>query len=813
MADRQSVKLVQRRPTGIATILSALACAFFLFSLTASHQPANAQAKPARVVSLPELIKGWETTLTRADAAVRRSSATKKVLETWQVRVRDVLRAARAALATANKRLARQKALVKALGPAPGAGKTEEAEASKRRAELHKALGIAEQGARILALIVKRAETIQSRIGNKRTDVLTARLMSSGPAFWSPTTWRRAFNDMSKAASRLAAATADWFVDPQIIRWLKTTGPFELVLYLLLVLLLVLWLRRGLDRSAGQLSSIEAPDRYQRLLGTLVILFNYGVAPATLILAVLGLMAEEELLVGLFGSVLRGVAIGLALFFFIRGGARAALAPRHPAWRVVAIGDQGARQAYRLALILAGLMAFDEVLEHLLDGLRLSAEFTVVTGIFINGGLAIALIMVSAKHLWAAPAASAARAPQEERNAAAILRYLARLSGMATLIAIFFNYHNLAQLLAENSAITGFILGGGWVIRYVVAELLDQLLVGSHPAGRLFRRRFGLPEDGASIPRIWLLLLFDFVLAGAVFFLLVLVWGTNALSAFETLRDLWHGVTVGGVAISLRDILIAILTFVGLVMLVRSVQRQFEERIGKHARMDIGIRRALRAGIGYAGIILAAAIGISLAGFDLSNLAIIAGALSVGIGFGLQAIVNNFVSGIILFVERPVKEGDWIVVDRHEGFVKRIGVRATEITTFQNASVIIPNSKLISEPVKNWLHKDQSGRIEIKIGVAYGSNTELVRDVLMKCTEGNELIAPYPAPQVLFTEFADSALSFELRVYARNIVETFRLSSELRFAIDKAFRENGITIPFPQRDLHVKNWPGPPPPS
>ena len=226
--------------------------------------------------------------------------------------------------------------------------------------------------------------------------------------------------------------------------------------------------------------------------------------------------------------------------------------------------------------------------------------------------------------------------------------------------------------------------------------------------------------------------------------------------------------------------------------------------------MGQGARDALVTIMGYILFLAAIMSGLSVAGFDFGNIAIVAGALSVGIGFGLQNIVNNFVSGLILLFERPIRKGDWIVVGGTEGHVKDIHIRSTRIQTFDRADVIVPNSELISNQVINWVLSDRGGRAVVPVGVAYGTDTVKVRDILLAIAEENENVAKndeMPGPVVLFREFGDSSLNFELRVFLNNIETRLSVVSELNFAIDKAFRENGIEIPFPQRDLHLKELP------
>ena len=221
--------------------------------------------------------------------------------------------------------------------------------------------------------------------------------------------------------------------------------------------------------------------------------------------------------------------------------------------------------------------------------------------------------------------------------------------------------------------------------------------------------------------------------------------------------------------------------------------------------LNAGIQNSIRAMLGYIGFILAMLIAISTLGVDLSKLAILAGALSVGIGFGLQNVVNNFVSGLILLAERPIKVGDWVVVGDRQGYVKKINVRATEIMTFDRASVFIPNSNLIANPVLNWTHADKTGRVIIPVGVAYGSDTNKVRDILFAIAKDHPKVMVNPAPSVIFKGFGNSALDFELRAFLKEVDQIMSVTSDLCFAINDTFRLQNIDIPFPQQDVHWKD--------
>jgi len=227
-------------------------------------------------------------------------------------------------------------------------------------------------------------------------------------------------------------------------------------------------------------------------------------------------------------------------------------------------------------------------------------------------------------------------------------------------------------------------------------------------------------------------------------------------------------------------------------------------RILVDSGLETGVQESITTIMVYVLWVVGILVSLTALGFSTTSLTVAFGALGVGLGFGLQNIFNNFVSGLILLFERPVQVGDVVEVNGTWGTITKINVRSTQVQTFDNASLIIPNSEFISKQVTNWSFKDLRLRRIITVGVAYGSDVELVRETLFEIVHKHTRILKDPKPEVLFTDFGDSALIFKLRFWS-TIDYFIPTETDIRFEIDRLFRERNIQIPFPQRDIHIRS--------
>jgi len=368
-----------------------------------------------------------------------------------------------------------------------------------------------------------------------------------------------------------------------------------------------------------------------------------------------------------------------------------------------------------------------------------------------------------------------------------------------SLVANFLGNVSLAEMLTGavlDSAYVGLALYAGASVLSAIVKLL---------LSRRAALRFRIVTAHAGPLLKSMSRLIDFA-ALATWVVVVL----NEFRAYRPVADwlrsvLTYPLKIGQISITLGSIVLFVFSIWIAFWLARTIRLILQDEILPKMALPRGVGNSISTLSYYALVTIGIFVALAAAGFELSQLSIIVGALSLGIGFGLQNVVNNFVSGLILMFERPIQPGDVVEVSGTSGKVRDIGMRATTLTTFEGADVVVPNGTLLSEKLINWTLSDMTRRIDVNLGVAYGSNPRQVMAVLVDVAKGTPGIAPEPEPAVVFTGFGASSLDFGIRAWTHDFDNWVAIRSEMSMRVCDALAAAGIEIPLPQQDVHVRS--------
>jgi len=791
-----------------------LAAAFFFSAAGAVAQESGALLSDEEFARLST---SWNMSLDAVEEELTQRTPTFDTLSALREEVDQIWDEADRREAVVARNIVQARKLLEALGPPPGEGDSPEApEIVARRAELNQRVISIEARAKQIDLVDARADDLTRRLRAARSTRMEQNLVVRGPSVLSYTLWAEGAAQFAEFTRTLAAAPLEWARSVEVEEEIGGGSYIAFIVFVLAAVLLGVWGRGRILAAYGRSAVEERPPHTRRLMAAFAEGIGQGLVPAMTAGALYLFFIGFDVLIGQFGELVEGACLAVVVFSLATALTRATLAPRMPVWRVPPLNDATCAMASRHLTLLAAVVSINLFI-------RFAQEDSVSTGSFdalhvLIGDSFASLIMLSLvtsglwRNGWIPRAAAAGEASEATPSVRCglpghwqLVRLAMALVALAVPISALFRYYALAEFLALQMIATSGMVTVAYLLHGAVRDGFGLLFGDADSAPRRMTTMLGFSQRDAKLLQFWSHLAFDALLIVAVIGLLLPIWGEGWAEAWAWLSAIFTEFSIGSLHVSLTDILLGIVVFVLFLGAVRFLQRKLEERVLPNTRLDVGAQAALRSGVGYIGVTIAVLAAISTAGIDLSSLAIVAGALSVGIGFGLQNIVNNFVSGLILLVERPIKVGDWVVIGANEGFVKRISVRATEITTWQRSSVIIPNSEILSNSLINWTHKDNLGRVELRVGVAYGSDIQKVHDILMECAAENEKVSDWPKPSVLFKGFGDSSLDFELRVYLANILDFITVQNGVLFAIDRRFREEGVVIPFPQRDVHIRS--------
>ena len=752
---------------------------FVLWTLTAALLLATvgferkAWAEAGEEPSIEELKKS----LDEIEAAVDSEDITAETLAGFRDKLNSATDILRKKIDWLEPRAKEAEDRLKELGPAPAKdAPAESAEIAGQRKELTDEFNDIDGELKQARVLTVRTDQLGDRVAQKRHALYANELFARSASILDPSFWTEVYRALPIELRSIEALVDAWSEHHTRPRW--AGAALIIVIIIAIVVVLTRW---WLPRLIGEPSNTRSAKAWAALWVFVWFAIRTPLAgfAALLALTTFGLLTVR------LEQIAQGVVAGMAAAAFGHGVARGLLAPEHPHRRLVQEDDETALCFYNHLLWASRALGVLIVLQVIHKTLFAPLVITVATNALFAATTAAFLVHLVLR------LGTIKKNRGEALVAASWAHPLGLLMAVLIGIALVAGYAGVAAFISLRVIVAAAVFGALFLL-LVITQTLFASINEQTPKGQMLAESLGIDPRTLGLGGALLSALIRVLLIATSFLLIIGPWEVSTADLFDTVRNIPFGFKIGEIRVSFQAILAAILVLVLLLVLMRIIQRWLERELLPRTGLEPSLQLSIVTIFGYVGAITAIALALSGLGFDLQKIALIAGALSVGIGFGLQSIVSNFVSGLILLTERPIRVGDSIVVKGEEGWVRRVRVRATEIETFDRASVIIPNSEFITGVVKNWTRANRLGRIVVKVGVSYETDPDRVRDILTEIANAHPQIVQTPPPAAYLVAFGETSLEFELRCVVAEVEKGLSVRSELHYAIIQKFREAGI---------------------
>lgn len=750
-----------------------------------AQQPA-ADAPPARA-----RLDGIRFELTQIEAVLAAPTATEAELQRQRVRLQPSLEQLRQLIEEQAPRVEQAKLRLEQLGVKPDpAAPAESAEVTREREGRLKAFTDADETMKIARAALLQAEQLQTAIGDRRRDLFAKALFAAGPTVFSPETWGSAISTLPGDLRASGYIFGGWLSG--VVEATSDLRGGLVALAFIGALLLYVIRGRYLPRFKARFGNTQDTGSLHCLYIALAHVVAGAAPPALASWLIYAALNTAGLLPLRIQPVIAAVVAGFAVVAFVQAILDALFAPGQPQRRLISVMDSTARVVVWMGTSLALVLSVSKVLEAWLTSIAAALAVSII--------LRSILVIIFAVTLVAGlyrlrdgeeVEEEACLGPYVAVEGASLgpIRILGWFVGLVITLAVLSGYVIFASFLTEQVLWIAMV-ACVFVLVYQLVDLgIPQWLTGKGRVALTLKAGLGIRSSTLDKIAVIAAGLLKLILIIVAFLLLLAPWGLESSDFFTSLQAAFFGFQVGGVTISLSSIIIAGLLFAAGLTATRSMQGWLEAKFLPTTQLDTGLRNSITTAAGYVGYIAAVALAVSALGLSLERLTLVASALSVGIGFGLQSVVSNFVSGLILLWERPIRVGDQVVVGDAEGIVKKINVRSTEIATFDRSSVIVPNSNLVSGVVRNRVRNDRTGRIVIALSVPRSFDAGAVRAMLSEVAGGHGDVMQKPPPTILFKKIGTATMDFELICVVADVEIVGRVTSDLNFSLHKRLTE------------------------
>jgi small-conductance mechanosensitive channel len=768
-------------------------------TLKAPEAPQNAVVQPNLVTQQKAVVEDLRKQIEDIAKSLDKSKNNDETLANIKVKLEAISKKLLDAGIAFRPRLSEINSRLDQIGPPPAEGKpaeaeivaTERARLAAEKAEINTVLGFTEDAS------VQTSQIIE-KIGTMRRDLFTQTLSQRVDINTALVT--EVINAAGYETKTFYYLLKSW--------WDFTLYPnlWTLLGVIAVSVIPALLIHLGARRWLAELYERDPLEEKPSYLSRLSVAFWSTVIPS---LAIVVFLALVYVLFERFDLLRPDVAKLLAALFtlfcvvlFIYRLACGVLSPDMPSWRLLPIAPKPARILIWLLTAAAITQSIEYFLEILNGVMSSPLSLTVAKSVIGTATVGALLLAIAFLRPIQNPRTGELRAWPN------LTKIILIVLGLVPILAAIFGYIGLARFVAQQIVVTGAFIVTMYLGFLTARAITHEKAFANTSLGRKLRDKFNATE--ATLDQLGLAagIFINLIVLFIGVPLVLMQFGFQWSEMRTTFVRIMTGFQIGTFSISLLSIITGILLFIFGYFLTRLFQNWLDGSVMARGRIDPGVRNSIKTVVGYVGLALSGLLGISAAGINLSSLALVAGGLSLGIGFGLQNIVSNFVSGLILLAERPLKVGDWVQTGTVSGFVKKISVRATEVETFQRETIIVPNSTLINDNVGNWTHRNKLGRSDLQILIGYRTDVRKIQAMLFEIAKETPLVLKNPEPMVFLinmTELVSSnmMMRFEIRIFLADITSALGVRNELQFTIVERFAEEGISVmPLPSPILY-----------
>lgn len=688
------------------------------------------------------------------------------------------------------------------VGVAPKEGENEDEEVTKQRDLLQQKMSAFDKIIKEIDLLLVQIEDLTGKILNVRNQKIYGDLMTKQSAMINPLVFFRGIKAYVIFFWDVTKSPIDWYKNlPQDQKSYALLSIVTMFMILMVAFTVAVFLRKFILRNWGYNDDIKIPHFNRKVVAAIAVASARGLIFAFLVGGCILWMISTKI----FGNTLLNTVLMTAGFTCLLAIVEATIsrvtfAPHYPNWRLVNIRTEKATRFTRMIfwfIIINSIVAFQVIVAQKAQYSTDTVHFVMIMSGAVKAFFLMWLAKITFDTYKDEKKNENYETMNEEDEASVDRGFKMILFSYLCCFVIFamslVGYPELSLFIFNHIIMSLITIGIFEIIRRSFIDITKRLIVAGP-----WMKKYRNSKRFIGKMEFWLRAIINPIFIMVLLFMLLNLWGLPGDFMLQASKKLLFGFKIGGIEISIIAIGLGIAVFFGSLAVMRFLRVHLASNVLSKIDMDDGVRHSLISGFSFLGFIISILLAIIAVGIDLTNLAFIAGALSVGIGFGLQDVIKNLVAGIIILLERPFKVGDWVMLNGTEGTIKQINIRSTELLAFNKTSIIIPNATLISSSVTNMTHGDAMSRQSVAVGVSYGSNPEQVKNILLECAKKNRKVMANPAPYVLFKDFGASSLDFELRFYVNDIWKGWVVPSEIRYEIFKRFQEENIEIPFPQ---------------